>query len=197
MHTWELGNWPSKFRLPVSVWAWPIYFLLGLVFWQLQKAVARHKSVLLLFTCGCFLARQELTLLRHMSSCSNQVREICTYGWKLDEGKGNALPARQEWETEQHGCPPPVFAEAPGAWGASEGRPWVTGLVINFLTLLSLALQQAFVVQAEPFSPHQRSLACHCRQSCWMSATKESQQAELPGMADWEKGRGLVSGYQL
>lgn len=60
-------------------------------------------------------------------------------------------------------------------------RPWVSELLlINLLTSLLLALQQAFVVQAEPFTPHQRkSLVCHPRQSCCISATKETQQEGL------------------
>lgn len=62
-------------------------------------------------------------------------------------------------------------------------------LLINLLTSLLLALQQAFVVQAEPSTPHQRrSLACHPRHSCCLSATKETQQSGLAWQ--WLTGRG-------
>ena len=62
-------------------------------------------------------------------------------------------------------------------------------LLITLLTSLLLALQQAFVVQAEPPTPHQRrSLACHPRQSCCLSATKETQQSGLAWQ--WLTGRG-------
>lgn len=64
-------------------------------------------------------------------------------------------------------------------------------LLINLLTSLLLVLQQAFVVQAEPFTPHQRrslAAACHPRQSSCLSATKETQQARPA--CQWLIGKG-------
>lgn len=98
------------------------------------------------------------------------------------------MPASQEGEAGSSlGCLTSAVCLRSRGLRSLRGEALVSGLLRNLLTSLLLALQQAFVGQAEPFTPHQRrSLACHLRQSCCLSATKETQQTGLA----WLTGRG-------
>ena len=79
------------------------------------------------------------------------------------------------------GCPTPADGLRSRGLRSIRGEALVSGLLMNLLTSLLLALQQAFVVQAEPFTPHQRrSLACHPRHCCCLSATRTPSRQGLP-----------------
>lgn len=108
------------------------------------------------------------------------------------------MPASQEGEAGSSlGCLSSAVCLRPRGLRSLRGEALVSGLQRNLLTWLLLALQQAFVVQAEPFTPHQRrSLACHPRQSCCLPATRETQQTGLAWLT-WERGERILSCYQL
>lgn len=107
------------------------------------------------------------------------------------EGKERAcLPDRRETSSSR-GCPTSGVCLRSRRLRSLRERPWVSELLlINLLTSLLLAPQQAFVVQAEPFTPHQRKSLALSPQTELLHICHQGDPAGRACLAEAEWGRG-------